>query len=203
MEVFYHENLENKVRAMLNEAKSQMDFYRLNNEFQDVKAEAVNIFLANEYLNLRKHVSERTINILKQVKVFENANQQRLYQGLIDEASKEIDKKLEGKDKEKIQKEMLVSAIDGLSKGYMDYAIDPVLPIVKQSIRNSVEKINKMSPEQQAKLISLSEEQLKSIRETDRAAKNEFLGHQPQGLDSSLKNNEVVRKVMANWSPSH
>ena len=58
---------------------------------------------------------------------------------------------------------MLVSAIDGdflfdncvfkpyilgLSKGYMDYAIDPVLPIVKQSIRNSVEKINKMSPEQ-------------------------------------------------------
>ena len=49
-------------------------------------------FLANEYLNLRKHVSERTLNILKQVKVYENANQQKLYQGLVEEASKEIDK---------------------------------------------------------------------------------------------------------------
>ena len=30
----------------------------------------------------------------------------------------------------------------------MDYAIDPILPIVKQSIRNSVEKINNLSNEQ-------------------------------------------------------
>lgn len=27
-------------------AKSQIDFYRLNNEFQDVKAEAINIVLS-------------------------------------------------------------------------------------------------------------------------------------------------------------
>ena len=32
----------------------------------------------------------------------------------------------------------------GLSKGYMYYAIDPILPVVKQSIRNSVQKINQL-----------------------------------------------------------
>ena len=91
-------------------AKSQMEFYKLNNEFQDVKAEAINIvsaikentnnryffiikkFLANEFLNLKKHISERTVNILNQVKTFENANKQKLYMGLINEASKEIDR---------------------------------------------------------------------------------------------------------------
>lgn len=82
-----------------------MDFYRLNSEFQDVKAEAINIvsflkkiisknlkFLANEYLNLRKHISERTLNILKQTQAYEESNKQKLYMNLIEEASKTIDK---------------------------------------------------------------------------------------------------------------
>lgn len=52
----------------------------------------------------------------------------------------------------------------------------------------------------QDKLISLTEEQLKVIRESDRAAKQEFLNTQPGGIDSSLKNNEVVKKILNNWS---
>lgn len=65
---------------------------------------------------------------------------------------------MNGKNKQKIKKEMMESAIDGLflsifqivknilglSKGYMDYAIDPILPIVKQSIKVSVQKINNL-----------------------------------------------------------
>ena len=48
--------------------------------------------MANEFLNLKKHVSDRTINILKQVKVYEDANKAKLYMGLINSASKDIDK---------------------------------------------------------------------------------------------------------------
>lgn len=84
-------------------------------------------FLANEYLNMRKHISDRTMNVLKQVKSFEEKNRQKLYMGLIDEAVKEIDrvtinleifleikkKKKLTEDKENIEREMLVSAIDG------------------------------------------------------------------------------------------
>jgi len=43
-------------------------------------------------LNLKKHISERTVNILTQVKTYENANKQKLYMGLINEAGKEIDR---------------------------------------------------------------------------------------------------------------
>lgn len=203
MDVFYHENIENKVRQMMNQARSQMEFYKLNSEFQDVKSEAINIFLANEYLNMRKHISDRTVNVLKQVKSFEEKNRQKLYTGLIEDAVKEIDKRLAGKERENIEREMLVSAIDGLSKGYMDYAIDPILPIVKESIKKSVKKVNDLSEAEQAKLIAVTEDQLRTIRDTDRAAKNEFLSYQPQGLDSALKNNEVVKKVMSNWTVQH
>lgn len=37
------------------------------------------------------------------------------------------------------------SAIQGLAKGFMDYPNDPILPIVQQSIRQAVEKVNNMS----------------------------------------------------------
>jgi len=42
---------------------------------------------------------------------------------------------------------MLDSAIEGLSKGFMEYPNDPILPIVQSSIRNAVKEINNYSDE--------------------------------------------------------
>lgn len=42
---------------------------------------------------------------------------------------------------------MLTSAIEGISKGFMNYENDPVLPIVKNSIKKRVEEFNGLTAE--------------------------------------------------------
>lgn len=37
---------------------------------------------------------------------------------------------------------MITSAIEGISKGYMDFENDPVLPIVRKSITKKVAEFN-------------------------------------------------------------
>jgi len=54
-------------------------------------------------------------------------------QKIIDDAISQLDKGLEGASSD-VQSKMLDSAIDGLSKGYMEYANDPLLPLVVESI---------------------------------------------------------------------
>jgi hypothetical protein len=48
--------------------------------------------LANEYANLQRHISERALNVLKQAQTFEEMNRTKVLQGIVDEASKEIDR---------------------------------------------------------------------------------------------------------------
>jgi hypothetical protein len=43
---------------------------------------------------------------------------------------------------------MLDSAIEGLSKGYMEYNNDPILPIVQRVVRKHVQKVEKLTPEE-------------------------------------------------------
>ena len=47
--------------------------------------------MANEHLNLQRHITDRTLSILKQVEVYEENNKQRYLQGIIERASAEID----------------------------------------------------------------------------------------------------------------
>ena len=70
-------------------------------------------------------------------------------------------------NKEQIEKEIFKMALEGIANGKMDYANDPILPFVIQTIQKTVEKFDKISPEEQNKLVKLTADQLASIRSTD------------------------------------
>jgi len=63
-EVFYHENMENKLRELIRISRAQMDYWHIHSEFQAIKAESINNFLVNEHLNLQNHINERAFNVL-------------------------------------------------------------------------------------------------------------------------------------------
>lgn len=86
---------------------------------------------------------------------------------MIDDATSAIDNALKGDKKAEVLARSLDSAIDGLSKGYMDYQNDPLLPLILSSIEANVKKITTLSAQEQANLIGLTAEQLKSIKEND------------------------------------
>jgi len=48
MDSFYHENLELRIRKLLNISKKQMEYNNLHKDYKDVKAELINTFLYNE-----------------------------------------------------------------------------------------------------------------------------------------------------------
>lgn len=125
-------------------------------------------------------------------------NQAALLQKLIDDAMLAIDSSLKGDKKAEVLAKSLDSAIDGLSKGFMDYDNDPLLPLILSSIENNVKKITSLTPQEQANLISLTAEQLKSIKDGDVRARKEFLETLPN-LDNNVKNIDSVKKVLAAW----
>ena len=58
---------------------------------------------------------------------------------------------------------MMDSAIQGLSKGFMDYPNDPIMPVVNNSIKKAVESVQKMSAAEQLKLVALTENQMRIL----------------------------------------
>jgi len=198
-EVFYHENIEVRIRELLRVTKGQLEFWQLHREYHEIKAESVNNFLAAEYLTLQKHIADRTVNILKQAQIYEDSNKNTYIQNILDEASREVDRALADPKNEGMQRRMLDSAIEGLSKGYMDFANDPILPLVREIIGKNIDKFNRLSEAEKGRLLSLTESQINSLRDSDQHAKHDFLNGHPKGLDTGLKNQESVKKMLAKW----
>jgi len=90
-EVYYHENIENKVRELTRLAKSQLDYYDVHSSYNEIKAESVNNFLANEYIRLQQHISSRAVSILSSAEKTEERNRVNYLQKIVDDAIAEID----------------------------------------------------------------------------------------------------------------
>ena len=95
---------------------------------------------------MQYHLAARTLTLLQQAEAFESSSRDRFLQEIIENASKDIDAVLKGPKKDQYHKQMLDSAIQGLSQGFMDYPNDPILPVVTQSIHKAVERVQKMTP---------------------------------------------------------
>ena len=101
-------------------------------------------------------------------------------------------------NKEHIENEMFKLALEGIANGRMDYAKDPILPYVVQTIQKTVDKFSKISPEDQKKMVKLTPEQIQTIRSADERARDEFLSNEPK-IDGTLKNNPIVGKILERW----
>lgn len=101
-------------------------------------------------------------------------------------------------NKEKIEAAMFDLALEGVANGKMDYAKDPILPFVVETINKTVQKFEQISPEEQDKMIALTEEQLTALRNADAKARDEFILSEPK-IDGSLRQNPTVSKILDGW----
>lgn len=101
-------------------------------------------------------------------------------------------------NKAKIDSDMFELAVEGIAKGRMDYAKDPILPYVITTINQTVDKFSKISKAEQDKLVALTEDQLQGIRNADARARDEFILSEPK-IDGSLRNNPTVAKILSAW----
>jgi hypothetical protein len=115
-------------------------------------------FLISEQLALKNHIHSRAENILREAETLEAINQNKIISSVLQETLQSIDVAYR-ENKEKIEADIFDLALEGIAKGKMDYAKDPILPFVIQTINKTVEKFSKISPEEQDRLVALTEEQ--------------------------------------------
>lgn len=153
--------------------------------------------MINEQLALKNHLYERATNILKQAEAIESNNQNKIISEVMSETLSSIDKAY-SENKEEIEAAMFQLALKGIANGRMDYANDPILPHVVKTIQGTVDKFSKISPEEQKKMIVCTPDQLEAIRASDARLRDEFLSSEPK-IDGSLRNNDVVGKILSRW----
>lgn len=154
-------------------------------------------FLIAEQVALKNHLYNRADAILKEAEAIENHNQTKIINNVMEETLRSIDIAYQN-NKEEIEARMFDLALEGIAHGKMDYAKDPILPKVIDTINKTVDRISKISKEEQDKMVSLTEEQLAGIRNADTRARDEYIQTEPK-IDGSLRNNPTVAKVLEGW----
>lgn len=153
--------------------------------------------MINEQAALKNHIHERAETILKQAEELERHNQNKIISDVMSQTLKSVDIAYQN-NKQTIEDAFFDIALEGIAKGKMEFEKDPILPYVLETINQTVEKFNKISPEDQNKIVSLSEDQLQQIKLNDARIRDEFLNNQPK-IDGSLRNNQIVGKILNRW----
>lgn len=182
----------------LTKTKEQMEYSRINKEYEFVKKRALVNFLTNSRASLENHFTHRASTMLQSIERYEGAN----LRALLNEIGKASFAKVQDalndpKQRAEIQKGAFASALEGIRAGSMTYNNDPLLPILQAEIQNRTKAYQNLSAEEESNLLSLSNEQKRIISESDKAAKKEFLSAKPTFSNPGVKLQEKYKDHIA------
>jgi len=78
----------------------------------------------------------------------------------------------------------------------MDYAVDPVLPLLTSKIQEKTSAFKSLSAEEEASLLSLTDKQKSIIGNNDKSSKTTFLTTVPNVHSPSLKTNDKFKRYV-------
>ena len=123
----------------LTHTKEQMEYVRLNKEYDFVKKRAMVNFLTNSRIGLENHFHARTVSMLSSVERFEQSNLKNLLNGIGSGALKKLKDSLANPESNKeIKEASFQSALQGIRDGSMTFKNDPLMPILTSEINDRV-----------------------------------------------------------------
>ena len=139
--------------------KEQIEYLRINKEFDYVKKRALVNFLANSRENLDIHFHTRTQNMLNSIEMFEQNNLKKLLGEIGSGASQKLkDSLADPTTRAEIDQGLFESALAGIRKGVMEYENDPLLPLVTKEINARTQAYAGLSSEEESKLLQLTDD---------------------------------------------
>lgn len=177
-------------------SRTQVDFMGIHNEYKFIKKRAMVNYLSNERLNLEKHFHDRTVNMLKNISSLEAQNLKNKVNAVTKEAVDATMAKVDRDQDGEITEQAFQAALDGLRKGKMDYAKDPVLPILQEEISSRVADMRSMTAQEESDLLSLNSDQRRSVAQADRAAKDGYLSAAPHVSSQGLKSHSKFQRFV-------
>ena len=185
-------------------SKEQMEYVRINSEYDFVKKRALVNFMTGSRKALEGHFHDRASNMLQSIERYEQAN----LKGLIADVSKQSFAKIEEKladptQRAQIEDDFFQSALSGLRKGVMEYENDPLLPILQDEIKARTASYQNLSAEEEQKLLMLTDAQKTAVIAQDKSAKQQYLSAAPAISNAAVKSHEKFKAYENSISASH
>lgn len=134
-------------RDKYEEAKDQLGYLPIHQDFQAIKYESINRFVANEQINLKNHVVNRANNLLKSAKSLEALNKKQILSKIFKKVFAEIEKMQQNPPKS-ILKASFESALIGVETGKMQYEKDIVIETILKKIKTEISNLKNLTPDQ-------------------------------------------------------
>lgn len=178
--------------------KEQMEYVRINKEYNFVKKRALANFLINQQDAVRGHFHARTANMLNMIEEFEQKNLKSLLADIGNSSFAKVTEALnDPAQKTEIQNAAFESALQGIRDGIMTYKNDPLLPILQSEVANRTAAYANMSAAEESNLLALNAETKKVIAASDRRAKEEFLQSAPSINHAGVRMHEKFQNYAA------
>lgn len=188
------DNVEEAQNVHLIPTKEQMEYMRINNEYDYVKKRALVNYLSNSRNDLERHFHNRANNMLSSIERFEGNNLRDLLNSISTDAVSKVNEAIESPEhREEILEKSFESALIGIRAGKMEYVNDPILPILTDEINRRSNEFKGLSAAEESKLLSLNDDQKRIISDNDKKAKAEFLTTAPSINNPGVKMNEKFK----------
>ena len=183
--------------------KEQIEYVRINAEYDFVKKRALVNFMTNSRVAVEDHFHGRAQTMLSSIERYEQAN----LKGLIGEIGAGGYAKIEQQmadptSRAAIQDQFFQSALIGLRKGIMDYENDPLLPILQGEIASRTAAYQNLSASEEQKLLMLNDAQKQAILAQDKSTKEHFLAAAPKISHAGLKSHDKYKQYAASIAAS-
>lgn len=181
----------------LRHSKEQMEYVRINGEYDYVKKRALINYLTNEKLNLEQHFHGRVNNMLRMIQNYESTNLRNHLKEIAMGSFEKVQSAIrDPASKGEIQRAAFQSALSGITSGLMKYENDPLLPLLQKEMKDRIAHFKGLTPEEESKLLSLNSEQRRTIADMDRKAKIEYLGTSPNINNPGIKTHDKYKSFV-------
>lgn len=132
----------------LRHTKEQLEYNRIDSEYEAVKKRALMNFLTNSKLDAEANFHNRTVSLLNNIENFEQANlkaqMREIAVGSVDKVFAMVDNPEHAAG---IKRASFLSALDGIRTGMMTYKDDALLPAIEAEMASRLEKFKGMTKE--------------------------------------------------------
>lgn len=180
---------EQSQQSHLIHTKQQMEFVRLNKEFDFIKKRAMVNFLSNSRIEVENHFHNRSHMMLNSIERYEQSNLKGLLNGIGKGALDKVNSSLDSANSSELKEAAFQCALSGIRDGIMTYKNDPLMPILTNEIDERVKSYKSISAEEEGNLLSLNADQKKVIVDADKREKQAFLAQQPNINNPGVKLN--------------
>ena len=134
----------------LRHTKEQLEYTRIDNEYEFVKKRALINFLTNSKLDAEANFHKRTVNMLEAIQDCENKNlknqMREIAEGSVNKVMDMVD---DPEHSDRIKRASFMSALDGIRTGIMTYKDDAILPAIEEEMSARLIKFQGLSKEEE------------------------------------------------------